>query len=89
VLQNQKSYSLHHPSYYTFKKRRVYIQSIDYHWQADLVDMQQWNSGNNNFKYILTVIDCLSKYAWCIPSKDKWVRRRQHIYGIISVLLKF
>ena len=26
---------------------------------------------NNNFNYILTVIDCLSKYAWCIPSKDK------------------
>ena len=37
----------------------------------DLVDMQKlsrWNKGN---KYLLTVIDVLSKYAWAIPIKSK------------------
>ena len=33
--------------------------------------MQFYKSENNNFNYILTVIDCFSKYAWCIPLKDK------------------
>ena len=26
---------------------------------------------NNNYKYILTVIDFLSKYSWCYPLKNK------------------
>ena len=37
----------------------------------DLVDMQKlsrWNKGN---KYLLTVIDVLSKYAWAVPIKSK------------------
>ena len=28
-------------------------------------------SQNDNFKYLLTVIDVLSKFAWVIPLKDK------------------
>lgn len=71
ILQKQNIYSLHHPSYHTFERRRVYIHSIDEQWQADLVDMQQYKKENNNFNYILTVIDCFSKYAWCIPLKNK------------------
>ena len=37
----------------------------------DLVHMQKlsrWNKGN---KYLLTVIDVLSKYAWAVPIKSK------------------
>ena len=40
-------------------------------WSADLVDMQAFSSFNKGFKYILTVIDVLSKYAWAVPIKDK------------------
>ena len=39
--------------------------------QADLVEMQplkQWNGGH---RYLLTVIDVLSKYAWVVPVKNK------------------
>ena len=36
--------------------------------------MQQYKKENNNFNYILTVIDCFSKYAWCIPLKNKMGR---------------
>jgi hypothetical protein len=39
--------------------------------QADLVDSQQYKSKNNNFNYILKVLDCFSTYAWCILLKDK------------------
>ena len=71
MFQNQNSYPLNHPAYHTLKRRGVYIHNIDDQWQADLVDIQQYNSENNNFNYILTVIDCFSKYAWRTPLKDQ------------------
>ena len=43
----------------------------DNQWQADLVEMQplkKWSGGN---RYLLTVIDVLSKYAWAVPIKNK------------------
>ena len=33
--------------------------------------MQAFSSFNQGFKYILTVIDVFSKYAWAVPIKDK------------------
>ena len=33
--------------------------------------MQTFSSFNEGFKYILTVIDVFSKYAWAVPMKDK------------------
>ena len=40
-------------------------------WSADLVDMQAFSFLNKGFKYILTVIDVFSKYAWAVPINDK------------------
>lgn len=37
----------------------------------DLIDMQKFSRANKGNKYILAVIDCFSKYAWCIPIKRK------------------
>ena len=41
-------------------------------WSANLVGMQAFSSFNKGFKYILTVIDVFSKYAWAVPMKDKF-----------------
>lgn len=40
-------------------------------WQIDLVDMQKHSKINAGHKYILTVIDVLSRYAWAAPVRDK------------------
>ena len=37
----------------------------------DLVDLQKSAKRNKGYKYLLTVIDVLSKYAWVEPSKSK------------------
>ena len=37
----------------------------------DLVDMQKLSRWNKGHKYLLTVIDVLSKYAWAVPIKTK------------------
>jgi hypothetical protein len=40
-------------------------------WAADLVDMIEWNKENKEYKYILTIIDVFTKYAWAMPLKNK------------------
>ena len=37
----------------------------------DLVDLQTLAKYNKGYKYLLTVIDVLSKYAWVEPLKSK------------------
>jgi hypothetical protein len=33
--------------------------------------MREYSEENNGFNYLLTVIDCFSKYAWGKPIKNK------------------
>ena len=40
-------------------------------WTADLVDMQSFSRSNEDFKYILMIIDVFSKYGCAIPLKTK------------------
>jgi transposase InsO family protein len=54
-----------------FKRRRVFVFNIDDIWSADLKDMQSFSKQNKGVKYLLTVIDLFSKYAYTIPLKSK------------------
>jgi len=54
-----------------FTRRKVIVFDIDDIWGADLVDMSGYSKENRDYKYILTVIDVFSKYAWAIPLKYK------------------
>jgi hypothetical protein len=47
------------------------VYGIDDQWQADLVEMREWQGENRNNGYILTCIDVFSKFAWVIPVKRK------------------
>ena len=71
ILQSVLSYILHKPRRTRFLTAPTLVFDRDEQWQMDLVDMQKlsrWNQGN---KYLLTVIDVLSKYAWAVPIKSK------------------
>ena len=70
-LKSQLTYTLHRPAVRRFRTSRVVVQNIDDQWQADLVDMQFCWRQNDGFRYLVTVIDVLSKYAWVVPLKDK------------------
>ena len=70
-LRQQDTYTLHRLVRYRFKKNRVIFGGIDKEWEADLVIMDSLSKENNGCKYILTVIDVLSKYAWVEPLKTK------------------
>jgi hypothetical protein len=46
----------------------VVVYGIDHQWQADLVDLAKLSSYNKGFKYFLTCIDVLSRYAWVVKT---------------------
>jgi hypothetical protein len=62
---------LHKRVLHKFPRRPVEVAGIDSTWCADLVEMQEFSKQNKGIRYILTVIDVLSRYAWAIPLKDK------------------
>ena len=62
---------LHRPITRKFKRTQIITTGIDDVWAADLADMHLFADENDDYKYILTVIDCFSRYAWAVPIKDK------------------
>lgn len=70
-VKEQIVHELHKPARRTFKRRSVLLKGIDDLWQADLVEMIPYAGSNKGYKYLLTVIDCFSKYAWVVPIKNK------------------
>ena len=68
---DQLADELHRPVTKKFRKRKVIVFGSDEIWGADLVDMQAFAKENDGVKYLLTVIDIFSKYAWVVPINDK------------------
>ncbi|XP_051156394.1 uncharacterized protein LOC127289561 [Leptopilina boulardi] len=62
---------LHKPARRNYLRRKFDIRGIDETWQADLVEMTTYAKENKGYKYILTVIDIFSKFAWAVPVKTK------------------
>jgi hypothetical protein len=70
-LRGQDDYTLHRAVRRHFPRQRVIVGSVDYQWDADLVDMVTFESDNKGYKYILVAIDILSRYLWTRPLKNK------------------
>ena len=52
-----------------FEKRKIHSTFIDNIWSADLADMQLIRKFDKGFRFLLSVIDIYSKYAWVVPLK--------------------
>lgn len=70
-LKQQDTYTLHRVARKTYPTRKYYVNNIDEQWQMDLADMIQVERYNHGFRYILTCIDVLSRFAWARPIKKK------------------
>ena len=62
---------LHKPIIKNFKRRKVYSSFKDNIWGVDLADMTLISKFNKGIKYLLCVIDLLSRYSWVILLKNK------------------
>jgi Integrase core domain len=70
-LQSQHTHTIHRNRRIRFKRNHYNITNIDDLWEMDLIDIQNFSRQNKGNKYILAVIDCFSRFAWCIPIKKK------------------
>lgn len=70
-LSSQVTYTLHKQARKRFPRNPVYVDSMDEQWQADLAFVEKYHRENGGYKYILTIIDILSKYAYAKPLKTK------------------
>ncbi|XP_015120502.1 uncharacterized protein LOC107043479 [Diachasma alloeum] len=62
---------LHRLARRNYPRRHVDVRGLDETWQADLVDMTAYSRENKGHKYLLTIIDIFSKYAWAVPTKTQ------------------
>lgn len=62
---------LHKLSRKNLPRRHVELKGLHDLYQADLVDMSQFSKLNKGHKYIMTIINCFSKFALAIPLKSK------------------
>src|SRR5271163_2318119 len=70
-LKRQRTYTLHKPARLKYSTRPYKTASIDQQWQADLVEMIPYEAVNDGYRYMLTVIDLFSRFAWAIPINNK------------------
>ena len=70
-LKSQPTYTLHRSARKRYPTRRYYVNNIDDQWQCDLMDLQALSRYNNGYRFVLTVIDILSRYGWARPLKSK------------------
>ena len=71
LLQQNLAYTLHKPRRKRFLTLPVLVYEIDSQWASDLIDVQKLKRWNGGMKYLVTVIDILSKHAWVQPIPDK------------------
>ena len=69
-LATQSTAQIHKPAVEKINKPTVTSQPGE-QWHADLIDMQSYAGLNNGVKYLLTIIDAFSKFAWVETLKSK------------------
>ena len=70
-LKKIDSYTLHKPARKTKLFRRIYTKGIRYIYQIDLIDMTKFKNENDDYRWLITIIDTFSKKAWAFKLKRK------------------
>ena len=63
-LRGEQAYKLHKHARRHYQRNHIYVSGIDAQSQADLADIQGLVRQNADIRYLLTVIDVFSKFAW-------------------------
>jgi transposase InsO family protein len=72
-LQKQQVYQLAKAPLPSHNKR-IYASDVNKIWYADLVDLNTYESKNQHYRYILTVVDAFSKFVMLARLKTKEAR---------------
>ena len=66
-LESKQFYSLQKPSRKPLKRPHVIAPSINYQYDADTIFLRKYGTSNDNYKYIVLLIDVFSKYIIAKP----------------------
>jgi len=50
--------------------------------EVDLIDMSPWAGSNNSRRYVVSIIDCFSKYAWLLLITQKKAEKVLEVLGL-------
>ncbi len=70
-LSNKRSFFLHQKKRIKFKRRKIITNGLFDLFQLDLVILPQLKEYNDDYQYLLTMIDCFSRKAYVEPLKYK------------------
>src|SRR6266404_3763955 len=70
ILASIESYTLHR-EYHKGQRNPSYSHYKRYQWQMDLVDVQSLAEANDGVRYLLTVIDTFTRFAFVRMLRDK------------------
>ena len=73
-LEKHDGYTLHKPPRRRFPRRKVVATTLNSQWMADLLDVSNLSSENNNVRYLLLCIDVVSRKVYGVGIKDKKAR---------------
>ena len=71
ISNKELAEELHKPIIRKFSRRKVQSPFTDNIWGADPADMQLISKFNQEFSFLLCVIDIYTKYVWVVPLKNK------------------
>ena len=70
-LNNQDEYSIQRQVRHRFKTPNIRVSHINEQFEADLAYVGNLAKYNDGVQFLLFVVDCLSKYLWIRPLKNK------------------
>jgi hypothetical protein len=70
-LRKKDTYTKYRPARRNFKRNPVIAEHIDAQWQGDLAEVGNIAAENDGVRYLLVLIDVVSKYIWVEPLKTK------------------
>jgi transposase InsO family protein len=72
-LESKDTYSINRPIHRRHKRNRIVVSGIRQQYDMDLCDMSRLRRyrGNRGTRYLLTVIDVFSRFAFVMPLRDK------------------
>lgn len=71
ILDGISSYSIHREVKKPRRRNPFFVYNRREHVQADLIEVGQLSESNEGVRYLLTAIDMFSKFAVCVPMKNK------------------
>jgi hypothetical protein len=70
-LKGKDTYTKHRAARTNFERNQVISPYIDAQWQGDLAEVGNLSQKNDGVRYLLILIDIVSKYVWVEPLKTK------------------